>query len=148
MSSGEGEVGMVISGEVTQLQLGKMQGEIDGIKEDVENLKLNQTSLEKGQLKLEMTLQSYSEKFTKIENGIENITKEVRGVSDKLLTIQVKDSMKHDSRANKKDSEPLKLFGNLAESNSKVLYIVIAVLGAALLFSMGMSASDITSFIK
>lgn len=125
------------------LQLLRLTKGLNDLKDELTKSKDNQRLLENAQMKLEIILQNYGVRFSKIEFGIDKICAEIRSVGDKLLIMQTKeDTIKSEKSTEKEKS------GGLAEAlqnNHKLMCTLIIILGVVVLFSLGMKATEIVS---
>lgn len=140
--------------QVCEFKVAKLQEEFSELKDKLQKVEEKQATLENNNVKIDLTLKNFEEKFSKIEYSLDSIVTELKGIGDKLLMLKVKEELTDEQEYRKwgkhqaeKDDAELGIIGKMAGMNSKTLWFVILFMGVALLFSMGMKADDILKLL-
>ena len=139
--------------EVHKLLLEQFKEELTTIKERVDKVEMGQRSLENTQVKLEITLQTYGERFTKIEFGIDSIVVELKHIGTQLVIIQTTDEVKEKNRleACTVPEENVKAERSIVQSlisgNHKIITALIVSLLVITLILLGVKMDDILKMI-
>lgn len=140
--------------QVCEFKVAKLQEEVNAINTKLQKVEEQQVVLGNNNVKIDLTLKNFEEKFSKIEYSLDSIVTELKGIGDKLLMLKVKEELTDEQEYRKwgkhqadKDDAELGIIGKMANSNSKTLWFVILFMGVALLFSMGMKADDILKLL-
>jgi Ser-tRNA(Ala) deacylase AlaX len=96
-----------------------------------------QTEISKENAKIDLVLERFDEKIDKIELTLDNIVSELKEIGNRLVANEVADEYRDKEGL---DSTIIKLFLN---KNSRILLLLIGILGAGFLFMLGMNVRDI-----
>lgn len=103
----------------------------------MENAEKVQAEISKENAKIDVVLERFDEKIDKIELTLDNIVVELKEIGNRLVANEVADEYRKGEGI---DNTLVKILMN---KDNRPLLLLIGILGAGLLFMLGMSVGDI-----
>ncbi|KXS40998.1 MAG: hypothetical protein AWU54_1778 [Candidatus Frackibacter sp. T328-2] len=118
-------------------KIAEIQSTLKENNQRMDKIEDKQTEISKENAKIDLILEKFDEKIDKIELTLDNIVIELKEIGNRLVANEVADEYRDKEGL---DSTIIKLFLN---KNSRMLLLLIGILGAGFLFMLGMNVGDI-----
>lgn len=133
---------------VLEIRVAGLSEKVDDVEERVDKLENRVYKVEDGFSLLlrknaedRANMKHFESKIENIEASLKEIVNELKSLGNKLVESSVR------SELNKNLNKNNGLFKDISDTHNKALIILIMVLGAGLLFMLGMSVGDILKLI-
>lgn len=118
-------------------KIAEIQATLKAHENRMERLDEKQTEISKENAKIDVVLERFDEKIDKIELTLDNIVLELKEIGNRLVANEVADEYRKGEGI---DNTLIKILMN---KDNRPLLLLIGILGAGLLFMLGMSVGDI-----